>query len=463
MRKAHLTHSLIAALALAAALVVTPLAALAQTRPAITEQEAKQLARDLAKMARELERELGSLGRDLGIDLPRDLGREIERTLSRDLGREAAKIDRDVAREAAKVGRELSRELGQVAGEVAREASRAARSSAGVAAAARVGAGIGRDMARSARSLSREMAHYYEQRQGPEHTERYSRGFKVGANGVLDLANISGDIVLTVEAGNEISIEAVKRVRSTDAAIAKQALAEVQIEAVERAGRVEIRTVYPRHEERRQRHSGVSVDFTVRLPVGASASLKSVSGDVRASGVKGDLRVESVSGEVTCDGNAQLSLAKSVSGDVLVTGVATDADVRISSISGSVTVKGLRARGADVGSISGEVQLWDVNVSRATVKTISGGVEYTGTLAKGGRYEMSAHSGDVRLAISDAVGFELDASSFSGTVRSDLPVTTRSTSSRTGRERRTLRGTYGDGSAFLDLSSFSGDVTVVKR
>ena len=71
MRKAHLTHSLIAALVVAAALVVTPLAALAQTRPAITEQEAKQLARDLAKVARELERELGSLGRDRGRPPPR--------------------------------------------------------------------------------------------------------------------------------------------------------------------------------------------------------------------------------------------------------------------------------------------------------------------------------------------------------------------------------------------------------
>ena len=161
----------------------------------------------------------------------------------------------------------------------------------------------------------------------------------------------------------------------------------------------------------------MSVDFTVRLPAAASASIKSVSGDIRATGVKGELRVESVSGDITATTAGNLVARQVGVGRRERAGDRRRTERRRAdqSVSGDVTVKGLRARGIDVGSVSGEIRLSDVTASRATVKTISGDIEYTGALAKGGRYEMNAHSGDVRLAITDAVGFELDASSFSGT------------------------------------------------
>ncbi len=44
---------------------------------------------------------------------------------------------------------------------------------------------------------------FQESRSGPESAERWSRTFKVGPNGSLDLSNISGDIVITGGAGDE--------------------------------------------------------------------------------------------------------------------------------------------------------------------------------------------------------------------------------------------------------------------
>ena len=88
-------------------------------------------------------------------------------------------------------------------------------------------------------------------------------------------------------------------------------------------------------------------------------------------------------------------------------------------------------------------------------------VAFSGPLAKGGRYALKSHSGEVTVAIAGGIGFEVDASSFSGQVRSDLPITTHGTD--TGRRQRTLSGSYGDGSAILDLTTFSGNVVITKR
>ena len=91
-----------------------------------------------------------------------------------------------------------------------------------------------------------------------------------------------------------------------------------------------------------------------------------------------------------------------------------------------------------------------------------------GVVARAGRYEFNAHSGNVRLILANPSGFELDASTFSGSIRTDFPVTLRATpETRNPRGRglsnRAVRGTYGDGSAFLLVRSFSGTVVIGKK
>lgn len=63
------------------------------------------------------------------------------------------------------------------------------------------------------------------------------------------------------------------------------------------------------------------------------------------------------------------------------------------------------------------------------------------------------------------MGFELNASSFSGTITSDLALTMTSggDNERGRRRRQEIRGTFGDGSAVLELNAFSGNVRIVKK
>jgi hypothetical protein len=64
--------------------------------------------------------------------------------------------------------------------------------------------------------------------------------------------------------------------------------------------------------------------------------------------------------------------------------------------------------------------------------------------------------------IAGSTGFTVEASSFSGSVRSDVPITLEGGRPSRGRQRG-MRGRYGDGSAVLDLTTFSGSIVITKR
>jgi DUF4097 and DUF4098 domain-containing protein YvlB len=305
----------------------------------------------------------------------------------------------------------------------------------------------------------------------PEQTERFSRKVKLGRDGRVSVANISGDIVVTAGPGDEVSVEAVKRTRGN-----RGELTNMEIVVEERAGRVEVRAEGERNRnDRGRRGDNVSVDFTVTVPASAALDVHSISGSVKVSGVRGAVRAETVSGNVTATDTPRLEQAKSVSGDVSLTGAAAEGDLSAGSVSGNITAKGLKARGLDLGSVSGDVMLSDVNCERLSVKSVSGSVEYSGSIVRSGRYDINTHSGTVRLTLANPVGFELNANSFSGSIRSDLPLTIGGDSARRDRDpgdrgrRRdvgnahSMRATFGDGSATLTIRTFSGDIIIGKR
>src|SRR5215831_11055262 len=117
-----------------------------------------------------------------------------------------------------------------------------------------------------------------------------------------------------------------------------------------------------------------------------------------------------------------------------------------------VTLRRVSARRIDAGSVSGGLRLEDIQSERVSAHTTSGGISMAGPLAKNVRCDLKSMSGDVRLVLAGNTGFELDASSFSGEIRAaEFPITLHG-----GTSRHSIRGTYGDGSAVLNLSTFSG-------
>jgi DUF4097 and DUF4098 domain-containing protein YvlB len=280
---------------------------------------------------------------------------------------------------------------------------------------------------------------------GPSQPQDYlfSRTLTVGPSAALDLSNVSGDIEIRGGAGDQIEIQARK---SGDPSLA-------DIEVSQTGDRVLVETRY-----KRGRSKGPSVEYEVTVPTRTAVSAKSVSGDVGVHDVAGYVRAESVSGGITVTNAGNLLLAKSVSGEVTIQSATSQKEPEIASVSGEVSVSQLRAEGVTVSNVSGGVIFTDTDCGSAVVESVSGGIRYGGNLARGGRYEFESHSGNVRLQIANEVGFELEAETFSGTIKSDFPIT-----GRTDRRRENeVHGVFGDGSALIRASTFSGNISINK-
>jgi len=271
--------------------------------------------------------------------------------------------------------------------------------------------------------------------------------------------------VVTRGGGNDATVEIIKTARGRTTEDAREMLELVQVDISERGGRAEIKTRYPQGDEFRRnnrRNINVSVDFNVTAPAGARLTIHSISGNISAKDIKGDLTLESVSGTIRIGNGGRVAAAKSVSGNVEVVDTEMDGHLEASSVSGTVLLRNLKARELNVDSVSGGVSLQDIVCDRVEAQSVSGDVDFSGPLAKAGRYELTSHSGNVRVAVAGGTGFELEASSFSGSVRSDIPLNAQANAS-SRRQQRTLRGIYGDGSAVLDLTTFSGSIVITKR
>ena len=285
--------------------------------------------------------------------------------------------------------------------------------------------------------------------------ERIVKNFNVGKAGSLLLHNISGDVIVTAGGGSEIKIEAIKKAKGRSQGEARQQLDNVVLTMQEAGGgRVDIRV------EPRGRESRAWIDFNVIVPYEASAEIHSVSGDLSVTGMKGEVRVETVSGDVKGTGLSRLAAAKSVSGDVVLNNIESDGTLSVSAVSGDVTATNIKARAIDVSAVSGNAVLEQCQAERAQVSTVNGDISYNGRLSKAGRYELKTHSGDIVLH-HQGTPFEVAASTFSGDIKLDPAATLKVNSNRYG-PGRSVRGAVGGGGAYLELTTFSGDIIVGK-
>jgi DUF4097 and DUF4098 domain-containing protein YvlB len=295
-----------------------------------------------------------------------------------------------------------------------------------------------------------------------EQTERTTKTFKLGADGSLDLQTMAGDITVTRGSGADTTVEIVKVARGHDAAEAKSQLADVDVDVTEGAGRVQIKARYP---NRMHGNVDVTLSFNVTAPTGIHVTANSMSGNIKITDIRGDLSANTLSGDVTISGAARVNGAKTMSGTIEISDVKTDGGLEASTMSGDVRLRHVSARRITGGTVSGDVRLEDIDCSSVTAHTINGEITFGGALVRQGRYEFRTNSGDVRLTLTSNTGFEIEANSFSGDVRSDYPITTHGTMDSGGRgpHRTVLHGTYGDGSAVVTVTTFSGSIVVGKK
>ncbi len=263
-----------------------------------------------------------------------------------------------------------------------------------------------------------------------QYVERFERTVPLPADGSVSLHNIAGDIEINTWGRGEVRIEAMKVSKASTAEQARANAEEVTIDVRTEGKQVEIETKYP---EGSHRNLNVSVEFKLTVPEAASLDTGSVSGSVRLAGLRGNAELNSVSGDVQADQVGGTLHAKSVSGNVRISEVSQEATAE--SVSGAVEVRGVGGK-THAKSVSGDV----------TVEHSDGPVS------------AESLSGDVNVIEAGNAGLDVDASTFSGQIKTDFNLASNSSD-----HDKHVRGAVNGGGKSLRLRSFSGTVSVTKK
>jgi DUF4097 and DUF4098 domain-containing protein YvlB len=209
----------------------------------------------------------------------------------------------------------------------------------------------------AAASVQSSVADAMQKTKGDELTEEFHQTYPLSPTGRVNVANINGDVHITVWDQNSVKVDAIKR------AYSQQRLSEVTIDVTNTADSVQIKTKYPENQNygRNREESAASVEYTLTVPrraslngaelVNGSLDVEGIQGDVHASLVNGTVRAAGLGGEVklsTVNGGIEANVAaldgaqgvtlNSVNGSiVLVVPSGASADVKASTVHGAIT------------------------------------------------------------------------------------------------------------------------------
>jgi hypothetical protein len=180
-----------------------------------------------------------------------------------------------------------------------------------------------------------------------------------------------------------------------------------------------------------------SATITIMVPPGCPTQLGVVSASAVVSGISAATSVKSVSGKITLDG---------------VTG-----PVDAGTVSGDVEAQGLDGR-VGFNSVSGDLTVADGAVEKLEAKTVSGRVTADIDLGDGA-VRVSTVSGAVAIRLPSEVSTRVELRSTTGRLQSEFD----GLSSSRSPGANTLTGTLGSGAGRLQVTTVSGQVTLLER
>lgn len=263
------------------------------------------------------------------------------------------------------------------------------------------------------------------------------------SNGLIELTNLSGDIVVTGWDRKDAHIKA------------QSERGEFEFELSSSRIILQARSSRGTRGER----GGRETRYELKVPRGVRVVANSMTGEVTITGTGGSVEAGSISGDVAVDDASGRSELTSVSGDV--SGKRIKGDVEATSVSGQVELQDVEGR-VRSGTTSGDIVLTRIISRNLEASTTSGDIEFEGGVESDGRYEFNSHSGDISLVVPSATSARFAVESFSGSMESDFAVTLQPTD-RSNRRQRRFEFSVGGGGAHVVAETFSGDVNIRRR
>lgn len=302
----------------------------------------------------------------------------------------------------------------------------------------------------------------------PAAAQRFSfdRTLQTGTTPEVDVTTNRGQISISAGTSNQIVVHGTVTVRvawDVPANAVELARAAAKNPVIEQAGNT-VRLRPPSDDETRR---AVTVSYEIEVPAGAGVVAVSDSGATTIRGIRGKVSVKTSSAEIElADLGGDVDI-ETGSGAVSLAGAG--GHVTVSTSSSGIELRGLRA-GVHARTQSGAVSATfagpgDVDVETSssaitlekvdgglTARSTSGRIQVTGTPRA--PWNVSTTSGSQRMDIAPGAGFDLDATTSSGSiVVEDLKV-------NGSVEKRHAAGSVGTGGPLVTLRSHSGSIRV---
>lgn len=206
------------------------------------------------------------------------------------------------------------------------------------------------------------------------------------------------------------------------------------------------------------------------VPREATVNVQGGDAEINASGVA-KVSINTQNGAVTVERATGAVNVNTLGGEITV--MNSQGPIKVHSVGGTIEVHDVSPRVpedvCEVSNVGGDITLAQIAHSQVKVNTVGGDVDFSGALARGGRYSFQSISGDLTLTLPPDSSFRLSAT-MQDEPDSDFAIKYSSTDPPppdTNRKYRPIprrfEGTYGTGDAQISLSSFNASVHLRKE
>ncbi len=215
---------------------------------------------------------------------------------------------------------------------------------------------------------------------------------------------------------------------------------KVEVDTEQAGNRIEVTTHILKEN---LKPADLQADYNLTVPEETELQVRTDSGMVIVERVFGDMTFDTVAADVQLREVAGYLAIKTIGGSV----VCTRCIGRI-----------------EVNSISGNVSLLQPVSSSVRVQTSSGNIYFDGEFHRDGIYSLRNYSGLIEVRFSDTDSFDLTATSLQGKVENQAKLKPDPHGGRHVSSRFTTAfGTFNEGHAKVELSSFSGTIRIRRR
>jgi hypothetical protein len=268
-----------------------------------------------------------------------------------------------------------------------------------------------------------------------------NRQVPVGAGDRVGISNLAGSVTITTWNRREVDVQG------------ELGAAVDRVEVIPARNGVDIKVVL-----RRRTWRDAEAHLQIRLPADVRLEVTTSSAAVNVTGVQGRTHLKTTSGAIRATMQASDLDATSISGRIEISGGLARSRMRVSTISGAVDI--LQGAGdMEARSTSGRLEVALADAERVRLSTVSGSITVRGSLGDRGSVDMETVSGRLKVA-TPTTNLRYEASSYSGRVSACFSGDSQWSS---GRGRTRLEGVRGTGGVLVVAKSHSGAVEICDR